>query len=175
MSWNWLSISVWYIFPNNLTAVFGKFCKDGKKKKKGSWTISVLQCSLFFSCNNKIQKINNFLYIFSQAATNHVPSEKRCFKTIQTWQQGLQKWISQMCLLQLPSLGRLTFPVFSVLRDLFIANVTFKTGMHMCLDKHCQKADNHMLSVFLVPVKLLRAQGTTQGFSVTWRPSFQLC
>lgn len=47
MSWNWLSISVWYIFPNNLTAVFGKFCKDGKKKK-GSWTISVLQCSLFF-------------------------------------------------------------------------------------------------------------------------------
>lgn len=86
MSWNWLSISVWYIFPNNLTAVFGKFCKDGEKKKG----ILDDQCtsvqSVFFSCNNKIQKINNFLYIFSYAATNHVPSEKRCFKTIQTWQ-----------------------------------------------------------------------------------------
>lgn len=44
----------------------------------------------------------------------------------------------------------------------------------MYLDKHCQKADNRMLSVFVMPMKLLHAQGTTQGFSATWRPSSAL-
>jgi len=48
MSWNWLSISVWYIFPNNLTAVFGKFCKDGKKKRDLGLSVYFSAVCFFF-------------------------------------------------------------------------------------------------------------------------------